>query len=757
MTKRIACMTIFIGLVASVAHANHIESWGQGSAGVDYAIDQFLGTVEILHGNGLEYKFYAETSEGSGVPGVINNITVAAGATGDFELLIDHPTSGKAGAAHWKAATLWREGDSDTWTLLGADISGNLCADGLGTPGNIRCEDITGDITAETLVGNLTTDTMRNLTITGNGPHDGDITVWLPYPHAFQESIVIGDANDPQAVMNGKIYIQGRWYTCDGNITINGDMYGGIQIDDECRGRIHIKGDFGEKMWIGYLGDEGQPFYCEQGWIEIDGDMLDPSDPGDPLTLTRITVGWPNRDSWGGGIHVHGDMGGKIVFGDITQNDGTMQGTRIYIDGQLKNNVDPSAGAEIEVREIGYREDPYGYDNYGAVVVNADGFNPYPGPAGNWESGAVVKVGVNSYSGHTPGAHVLNVVETCVGDVNYDGVFDGADWTDYGLVPHIYDTTFPGLAPSRVYHSDGNGDGVWDPYNTGGQWYPYDSDDAPYLDAALTASCCLAVVPDHLCLGDIVLSGDVNLADLSMLLANYGMTSGATHGDGDLDADEDVDLSDLAILLAVYGEICDCPGGGAAPMSGGGGGESIGTTTVSWLSRSTLSTTSDVFSFDLNVQLDDAANAWTASGVALTTHNGAAFVLAASPTTQNAAATFVCSPGALTAASPASVEIAGSHSPLDAIEVFETDEINVVWYDRDASTPGSGAVMRLVLDTSGVTSGAAEVDVSGVYFSQSGPMRQGDILIANVTLEAGTMLGGASTAALDGAFYATPD
>ncbi len=58
------------------------------------------------------------------------------------------------------------------------------------------------------------------------------------------------------------------------------------------------------------------------------------------------------------------------------------------------------------------------------------------------------------------------------------------------------------------------------------------------------------------CFGDLDGDGDVDLADLAILLANYGTTSGAIYEDGDLDGDGDVDLADLAALLAVYGTTC---------------------------------------------------------------------------------------------------------------------------------------------------------------------------------------------------------
>jgi hypothetical protein len=56
--------------------------------------------------------------------------------------------------------------------------------------------------------------------------------------------------------------------------------------------------------------------------------------------------------------------------------------------------------------------------------------------------------------------------------------------------------------------------------------------------------------------GDLDWDGDVDLSDLAQLLANYGMTTGATYEDGDLNGDGDVDLTDLAQLLAQYGATC---------------------------------------------------------------------------------------------------------------------------------------------------------------------------------------------------------
>lgn len=58
------------------------------------------------------------------------------------------------------------------------------------------------------------------------------------------------------------------------------------------------------------------------------------------------------------------------------------------------------------------------------------------------------------------------------------------------------------------------------------------------------------------CPGDVDASGDVDLSDLAILLANFGTPGGASPANGDLDSDGDVDLGDLAILLANFGSTC---------------------------------------------------------------------------------------------------------------------------------------------------------------------------------------------------------
>lgn len=58
------------------------------------------------------------------------------------------------------------------------------------------------------------------------------------------------------------------------------------------------------------------------------------------------------------------------------------------------------------------------------------------------------------------------------------------------------------------------------------------------------------------CPADLNHDFSVDLADLAILLANFGTTGGATTDQGDLNGDGDVGLQDLAQLLSVFGGAC---------------------------------------------------------------------------------------------------------------------------------------------------------------------------------------------------------
>jgi hypothetical protein len=68
------------------------------------------------------------------------------------------------------------------------------------------------------------------------------------------------------------------------------------------------------------------------------------------------------------------------------------------------------------------------------------------------------------------------------------------------------------------------------------------------LDNFVVKTIVVANVP-----GDANGDGAVDVSDLGILAANYGMTSGATLAQGDFNGDGKVDVSDLGILAANYG------------------------------------------------------------------------------------------------------------------------------------------------------------------------------------------------------------
>ena len=57
--------------------------------------------------------------------------------------------------------------------------------------------------------------------------------------------------------------------------------------------------------------------------------------------------------------------------------------------------------------------------------------------------------------------------------------------------------------------------------------------------------------------GDANLDGKVDINDLTIVLANYGKTSGVSWATGDFNGDAKVDINDLTIVLANYGQTQD--------------------------------------------------------------------------------------------------------------------------------------------------------------------------------------------------------
>jgi hypothetical protein len=99
-------------------------------------------------------------------------------------------------------------------------------------------------------------------------------------------------------------------------------------------------------------------------------------------------------------------------------------------------------------------------------------------------------------------------------------------------------------------NNDGVGVGFLHTWGSGEQagaaWYTYDIYPIQFA----------VVVGGEPCAGDVNGDFEVNLADLAILLAHFGQTSGANLEDGDLDGDGDVALEDLAILLSAFGTTC---------------------------------------------------------------------------------------------------------------------------------------------------------------------------------------------------------
>ncbi len=146
-------------------------------------------------------------------------------------------------------------------------------------------------------------------------------------------------------------------------------------------------------------------------------------------------------------------------------------------------------------------------------------------------------------------------------DVAYNWQFDpGVDQIIFSLAPES-----PSLGsyygPGDLFTSSGNG--IFAPYCYAEQLGLLWTDNLNLLDFVL----CEDVLPcveewaigyGGACVGDLDGDGDVDLADLALLLSSYGLCEGDPGfvPEADLVEDGCIGLADLATLLAHYGETC---------------------------------------------------------------------------------------------------------------------------------------------------------------------------------------------------------
>ncbi len=157
-------------------------------------------------------------------------------------------------------------------------------------------------------------------------------------------------------------------------------------------------------------------------------------------------------------------------------------------------------------------------------------------------------------------------------------VLDGSDLDDDGLVDFGYSFHLSVRTPGAVH---GPAIATFDPNMAPGadEWYDFFRE-GNYVEtcslgpfhqiywAMYAPSCPNRGDSGRYCSADIDGSFDciVGLTDLAQLLAHYGLTTGATFLQGDIDpydewspGDGDVDLADLTELLSQYGDDCNWP------------------------------------------------------------------------------------------------------------------------------------------------------------------------------------------------------
>ncbi|MCH8806496.1 MAG: hypothetical protein IH986_10455 [Planctomycetes bacterium] len=300
--KNVLNCVLLGALCVGVADADWITSWGDGTLGTEFDIIQGGPTIIILKGDGNTYKFYSETSQGSGVPGVINNITVDnETASGDFTIWIQNDPTG-AGASNLEQMNLtydngtssvgviWLTGDLgnvDAVTLETLDGAIFIDGDILNTL-TVETWDTDAAITADNVVG----------TITINDDVDDDIDILDTLSGTVN---INGDLSGEFTVVD----------TLSGTLNISGNMIGRIDINDTLSGTIDVTGDIPETS-----GKHVRIKYMTGGHIECNdmGLLLTEGVKGDDWLVIghALTIPQVVATTHTGTVVINGELSGRV-------------------------------------------------------------------------------------------------------------------------------------------------------------------------------------------------------------------------------------------------------------------------------------------------------------------------------------------------------------------------------------------------------------------------------------------------------------